>query len=73
MVGARGCDLKMNINMVAGLHVIITFLSQNERVEEQALLRTSRAGNRGTATMIFVSPFNSEKFEFNIECRNKLA
>ncbi|CAF0774599.1 unnamed protein product [Didymodactylos carnosus] len=50
----RGTDLQTSpdVENSGGLHVCLTFLPDNLRVEQQALGRTSRQGNRGTSQMI---------------------
>ena len=53
-LAGRGTDLKTSptVEKNGGLHVCLTFLPNNLRVEEQAFGRTSRQGNRGTSQMI---------------------
>ena len=53
-LAGRGTDLKISsiVEKNGGLHVCLTFLPNNLRVEEQAFGRTSRQGNRGTSQMI---------------------
>ncbi|CAF0741412.1 unnamed protein product [Didymodactylos carnosus] len=53
-LAGRGTDLKTSpeVEKHGGLHVCLTFLPNNLRVEEQAFGRTSRQGNRGTSQMI---------------------
>jgi len=53
-LAGRGTDLKttLKVEKNGGLHVCLTFLPNNLRVEEQAFGRTSRQGNRGTSQMI---------------------
>lgn len=56
-IAGRGTDIKPSfiVEENGGLHVCITFITQNERVEEQNIGRTSRTGNRGTSQTIILS------------------
>ncbi|AVP87946.1 hypothetical protein phytr_10180 [Candidatus Phycorickettsia trachydisci] len=53
-LAGRGTDIKTSqeVEKNGGLHVILTYLPKNLRVEQQAFGRTSRQGNSGTASMI---------------------
>ncbi|KPJ20365.1 Protein translocase subunit secA [Papilio machaon] len=57
-IAGRGTDIKLNktIEKNGGLHVCLTFLPINSRVEEQNIGRTSRNGNRGTSQLILLVP-----------------
>lgn len=49
-ISGRGTDYKTSkqLNINGGIHVMITFMPCNKRVEDQALGRTARQGKNGT-------------------------
>ena len=54
---SRGTDIEIGeqINEKGGLHVILTYLTSNSRVEEQIFGRTARKGAFGSGRLIFNS------------------
>ncbi|CAF0762503.1 unnamed protein product [Brachionus calyciflorus] len=76
----RGTDIRTDaIEDTGGLHVILIFMPNNQRVEDQAFGRTARQGKRGTGQMILnlMSLINFNNFNPNeiktqrdlIECK----
>lgn len=52
-LAGRGTDIKTSeIESTGGLHVVLTYMPANQRVEDQAFGRTARQGKRGTGQMI---------------------
>ncbi len=52
-LAGRGTDIQADaIEHFGGLHVILIFMPNNQRVEDQAFGRTARQGKRGTGQMI---------------------
>ncbi|CAM4888627.1 unnamed protein product [Rotaria socialis] len=63
-IAGRGTDIKADkIERNGGLHVCVTFLPPNERVEQQNVGRTSRTGNKGTSQFILLE---KNEFEFSV-------
>lgn len=57
-LSGRGTDIKLTdeVNANGGLHLCLTFLPTNDRVELQNLGRTSRTGNPGTSQFVLLDP-----------------
>ena len=52
-LAGRGTDIQTDaIEATGGLHVILIYMPNNQRVEDQAFGRTARQGKRGTGQMI---------------------
>ncbi|KAE9547546.1 hypothetical protein FO519_009242 [Halicephalobus sp. NKZ332] len=69
-IAGRGTDILVSdeAETWGGLHVILTFLPDNDRVERQNVGRTSRTGNRGTSQLIInLQHLSSDVFLDTIE------
>uniref|UniRef100_A0AC35G1W5 Chloroplast protein-transporting ATPase n=1 Tax=Panagrolaimus sp. PS1159 TaxID=55785 RepID=A0AC35G1W5_9BILA len=55
-IAGRGTDIELTdeVENSGGLHVCVTFLPKNCRVEKQNIGRTSRTGNRGTSQFVIL-------------------
>ena len=64
--GGRGTDIKIDEQKVSkGLHVIVAFLPENTRIEEQAFGRAARAGQAGSGCLtIQIDP---DEYQSDIE------
>ena len=64
-LAGRGTDLKIDdeLNKNGGLHVYLSYLPSNIRIEQQAFGRSARKGNNGSAQMII---FNNEDVELKV-------
>ena len=62
----RGTDIKISpiTENNGGLHVILTFMPTNLRIEEQAFGRAARKGEKGSGQIIMLS---NESYENNLK------
>lgn len=72
-IAGRGTDISVSkeVEEHGGLHVCLTFLPVNERVEVQNFGRTSRTGNRGTGQFIVFCDVDSTLVEMK-RARNEI-
>uniref|UniRef100_A0A914Z8Q9 Uncharacterized protein n=1 Tax=Panagrolaimus superbus TaxID=310955 RepID=A0A914Z8Q9_9BILA len=79
-LASRGTNIKLSPTLISqgGLHVIISFLPKNIRIEEQAFGRAARCGERGTAQLIIceksvknVNSANIKELKFKRDANEK--
>ena len=62
-LAGRGTDLKISdeMDISGGLYVILTYLPQNTRIEEQAFGRAARKGQNGSGQLCIMNSNNLDK------------
>ena len=65
-LAGRGTDIKISQKLRGngGLHICLTYLPENERVEEQAMGRAGRQGDPGSGILILYQPDATEGGEW---------
>ena len=73
-LGGRGTDIKLSedVEKNGGMHVILTFLPSNSRIEKQAFGRTGRQGNRGSYQYIVIKKNPNDTITQMINERNEI-
>ena len=73
-LAGRGTDLKISEELEenGGLHVIISYVPANSRVEAQAQGRTARAGQPGTYQFVVCCAVHGKKFDEVVESASEL-